>query len=381
MSVQSQPQSIARHLLVSEIRAISKMRLRDFKPMSEREWALCLALYASGQGATEDEQLRVRNTFLEYNDGPSRSRRDRAKTAPPRVGAPAELADERLRPPLASSAPDLVSDKTSPSEWLSHHVPSEQQSTKESSEDIWLRACSSKESSMTVQQALRSAAAKHRASSSTVRSEGLSELKHIASAFQGNVLKAATHACANYALQVLLEVAPVELIEFVPSACVNRGLDLCRHRIACRVMIRIVRHLLPNGSQAANQLVAELVAHSSRLSKHEYANYVMQALLDHGSNEHRREIVAGLSNGHGDELLRVALNRHGNCVIQRALRLCSAGITDGMVSELSYAGSILVQEPFGRYVARTVCSVLPSRDHRRQSLEYFLTWSGGVAMC
>lgn len=227
-----------------------------------------------------------------------------------------------------------------------------------------------------MQEALRTAAAKHQSSSSTVRSEGLSELKSIARAFQGNVLKAATHACANYALQVLLEVAPVELIEFVPSACLSRGLDLCRHRIACRVMIRIVRHLLPNGSRAANSLVAEVVAHSSRLSKHEYANYVMQALLDHGSNEHRRDIVAALSSGHGDELLRVALNRHGNCVIQKALRLCSAAMTDGMVSELSYVGSMLVQEPFGRYVARTVCSILPARDHRRQSLEYFLMWSG-----
>jgi hypothetical protein len=139
---------------------------------------------------------------------------------------------------------------------------------------------------------------------------------------------------------------------FVSSALLGRGVVLARHRMGCRVVVRVLRHQLPVGIPAACQLASEIATSANHLSKHEFGNYVVQEILEQGSDLQRRQIATKL--GSSSTLLSYAVSPHASCVVQKALKLCPPDLTGPMFARLNQSMRTLTKDKFGRHVAKTV---------------------------
>lgn len=244
---------------------------------------------------------------------------------------------------------------------------------RKSPEDVWVLACRSRGSSLSVQEAVHAAATSlNQATTEAAHSAALWELQLLLQAFHGREVEAATHPSANYALQVLLELAPPHLTEFIPTALLGRGVRTSMNRIGCRVVLRVFRHQLRAGSWAAAQLADEIAPSAAALSSHEFANYVIQELLEKGSPAQKNEITMSLSVGGSEALLRSAVSSHASCVLQKALKNCGADVKDAMITPL-LSDKIMVRtllaDKFGRHVAKAICGALRPCDSRRAWLE------------
>uniref|UniRef100_A0A7S1B179 PUM-HD domain-containing protein n=1 Tax=Noctiluca scintillans TaxID=2966 RepID=A0A7S1B179_NOCSC len=244
---------------------------------------------------------------------------------------------------------------------------------RKSPEDVWVLACRSRGSSLSVQEAVHAAATSlNQATTEAAHSAALWELQLLLQAFHGREVEAATHPSANYALQVLLELAPPHLTEFIPTALLGRGVRTSMNRIGCRVVLRVFRHQLRAGSWAAAQLADEIAPSAAALSSHEFANYVIQELLEKGSPAHKNEITMSLSVGGSEALLRSAVSSHASCVLQKALKNCGADVKDAMITPLisdKFMVRTLLADKFGRHVAKAICGALRPCDSRRAWLE------------
>lgn len=113
------------------------------------------------------------------------------------------------------------------------------------------------------------------------------------------------------------------------------------------------RHLSGNETTAA--LTREILLNSGDLCRHEFGNYVIQAILEHGSLEHQLQVVAGLEGRYG--LIGTATSRHGSVVVERALQHCQAEVGQVIVNEMlgsEEAVRCLIKSEFGCHVLKTV---------------------------
>lgn len=314
---------------------------------------------ASTEAPSEDEvdhemfgvaELRVRNTFLEYHVNRTRPRADSAPAWTGNLSCESDASCQETltqspRPSSASNAPSSSS-----------HV-------------AWSRASESKASSLSVQKAVRVAVSKLAAPSAATRAKGSSDLQFIIGGLRGNELKAARHSSANYVLQVLLELAQPAQTAFVAEAMLGHVVDLSRDNIGCRVVVKVLRHLLPAGIGAAVQLADEVASSACHLSNHKFGNYVVQELLEHGTTGHRLSIASALYRGsRGDALLENAMSPFATCVVQKAMVLCPADVAWAMICHLGQSSETLAKNKFGRYVLKTARRLLPAEDELRISL-------------
>jgi len=323
--------------------------------------------------ASEDEmdtgmaELRVRNTFFEFCFKPATKRR--ASTVPPRRR---ESPSRTCRPRISHSSSETTSKEVSEQSetlfrWREMQEPygdlenDGQTPVSEgllvdpvSSREVWSLSFGGRDTSLCVQNAARLAASKLHGTSEA-RSEGIRELQILLSGFQGHEMHAATHTSANYVLQLLLELAPPATTAFISSALLGRGVALAKHRTGCRVVVRVLRHQLPVGITAASQLANEIAESANHLSKHEFGNYVVQEVLEQGSDAQRRQIASKLCRS--NTLLSNALNPHASCVVQKVLKLCTSDVTGPMVARLNQSMRTLTKDKFGRHVAKTVASL------------------------
>uniref|UniRef100_A0A7S0ZZQ6 PUM-HD domain-containing protein n=1 Tax=Noctiluca scintillans TaxID=2966 RepID=A0A7S0ZZQ6_NOCSC len=324
----------------------------------------------STQASSEDEmdvgstELRVRNTFFEFRFKPTT--KPRASTLPPRRR---DSPSRACRPRLAHSSsetPTKEASEQSETQFrgrevqepygdleMNRQTPSQEglKVDSVSSREVWSLSFGGKDTSLCVQSAARLAASKLH-DTSEVRSEGLRELQILLSGLHGHEMHAATHTSANYVLQLLLELAPAAMTAFISSALLDRGVALAKHRTGCRVLVRVLRHQLPVGITAANQLANEIAESANHLSKHEFGNYVVQEVLEQGSDTQRHQIASKLCRS--NTLLSNAMNPHASCVVQKVLKLCTSEVTGPMVARLNQSMRTLTKDKFGRHVAKTV---------------------------
>jgi hypothetical protein len=124
----------------------------------------------------------------------------------------------------------------------------------------------------------------------------------LASSLRGQVLRAAKDPYANYLLARVIELVTPRspVAQFIIEELMGSAYDLACHRVGCRVLQRIIEHLLSNAS--ALELVQEAFVRMDELchTKREgtaveenkkYLSFVARHLLQHGLPEHSRRIV------------------------------------------------------------------------------------------
>lgn len=100
----------------------------------------------------------------------------------------------------------------------------------------------------------------------------------------------------NHVLQKCVETLPSVSIQFIVDEIladgVAGGLKAARHRFGCRVVLRILEQC----PAAQVQLITDAVADDAVfLSTHIYANFVVQAVIERGTEPQRQRLVQALT--------------------------------------------------------------------------------------
>jgi pumilio RNA-binding family len=173
--------------------------------------------------------------------------------------------------------------------------------------------------------------------------------------FRGHVRRAAQSKYANYVLQKILELMPVKRANFIIEELIGFSVEASRHPFGCRVLCRILEHVLTWEDDAIARLVDEILAHAEGLCSHEFGGFVIRHILEFGLPAHRRRVA---------KALRVNLTAHakdaqGSHVVESALRFCEADDQLAIVQQLLKHQDQLLSiatHKYGRHVAKTLLS-------------------------
>jgi len=238
--------------------------------------------------------------------------------------------------------------------------------------------------------ALRGSVVKHafsaegcRAVQQALQVADLETASELLAELHGHIRWAAVSPHGNYLVQKIVEVMPPSHGSFVVKELRGVAAELARHRYGCRIFCRLVEHSV--GSEDFTELVTELLADALGLSHHQFGHYVMQSVLEHGSQEHRKQLVAALCY----DVRKSAHHRWANHVIETALSYCAAEEQYSIALSLgtwdedaSDAMVSLAQTQFGSFVIKALIRVPgePGRaawahvQHARSQLE--VNWYG-----
>lgn len=140
----------------------------------------------------------------------------------------------------------------------------------------------------------------------------IEEIEQIASELRDHVVKVARCPHANHVLQRMITRLPAASLKFILDDLASRPhcvMQVSRHRYGCRIL----QHLL---KKQAHTLMADVVdallAQATNLSCHPFGTYVMQHLVQYGTEEQRykllrimeRECATFCNNPHGSGVIR-----------------------------------------------------------------------------
>lgn len=191
-------------------------------------------------------------------------------------------------------------------------------------------------------------------------------LEELVSELRGHVREAVPSPHANYVIQKVIEVMPMQQLGFILEELAGRGACTSRHRFGCRIMCRLFEHSARDPAMEA--LVDEILAEAGALCRHVFGHHVIHSVLEHGHARQQQYIAHVLR----QDLIRNATNRSASYVIEKALAHCATEDCQALVVELlANSGGVvsLAQSQYGCYVvksllrfpgeqSRTVCSQL-----------------------
>jgi len=131
--------------------------------------------------------------------------------------------------------------------------------------------------------------------------------------------EAVEHPQADFVLQTLIEAAPGPSCKFIIEECMDKAVDLAKHRYGCRIICRIAEHCL--GDDHAMLLIQRVLDDTqvvAGLCCHNFGHHVMQQVMEKGSPDHRKMIANVLST----DLIKMAQSRHASYIIEAAFEFC-----------------------------------------------------------
>merc|ERR1711920_696164 len=98
-----------------------------------------------------------------------------------------------------------------------------------------------------------------------------------------------------------------------------------QHRFGCRILQRLAEHCCSSPDTLA--LIWEILNDFGSLSCHDFGNYVIRSILEHGLDEHRHWIAVVLK----FYVFFYANNKFGSFVLNSALELCSKSDREDLI--------------------------------------------------
>jgi hypothetical protein len=98
---------------------------------------------------------------------------------------------------------------------------------------------------------------------------------------------------ANWVLATLVEVTPVSSLGHIVRRIVEQGpVNVAMHRFGCRLLERLIE----SGAEEdiMTDLVDPLICAAPGLAEHKNGNFVMQSLMEHGTENHRKGLLRNL---------------------------------------------------------------------------------------
>lgn len=190
----------------------------------------------------------------------------------------------------------------------------------------------------------------------------------LAQEMEGHIQEAIKCPHANHVVQKLLDNLPADRTTFVVRELLGAAGELSKHRYGCRVVSRAVKiHASSYSCAEVGTLIDELLPETAELSRHTFAHYVVEAMLDSGSADHTHEVACALR----VDLMRHAKNRSATYVVEKALFCCDAHDQEAIASELFGTAEALLElteNQFGCHLAK----VLPQLESQFQRAQKYL---------
>ncbi|KAG8929614.1 mRNA binding protein puf3 [Tulasnella sp. 418] len=171
-----------------------------------------------------------------------------------------------------------------------------------------------------------------------------------------HAIRCVKDANGNHVIQKLIECVPPERLTFVNSF---RGhvFELASHPYGCRVLQRCFEHLLDDQKRP---LLDELHRVSNNLAQDQFGNYVIQFVLEFGTELDRSRIIARLR-GH---MLTMARHKFASNVCEKALVTASSDERRHLIDEMMAVKSdglnpilVMMKDQFANYVLQRALTV------------------------
>mmetsp|Transcript_5713 Transcript_5713/g.21657 ORF Transcript_5713/g.21657 Transcript_5713/m.21657 type:complete len:640 (-) Transcript_5713:241-2160(-) len=190
---------------------------------------------------------------------------------------------------------------------------------------VWELACRDCESSLAVQKAMDILSSGLHASTRegdwNTYEQVLRDAQAMLGDLSGHVREALKHPHANHVMKHALETLPTELVGFVPFELVGHAVATSKHAFGCRAVLRIIPHC-GKGSWAsgcADVVMEEVLDKVGELSRDEFGQYVVEALLQHGSSTQRHRVAAAMV---GPRLAEMAKHKHASRLLGLVFQMC-----------------------------------------------------------
>jgi hypothetical protein len=157
-----------------------------------------------------------------------------------------------------------------------------------------------------------------------------SQRQALARELVGHVVEAVCSPHANFVIQELINVLSPSAVSFVAEELSTCAADAARHRFACRVLCRLVEHHSSTSANSTSVLIDKILLQVEKLMHHNFARHVLQLILEHGSDDHRRRIASAIRN----DIFRNAKSRYASYVVEEAIKRCSTVERDSLAAEL-----------------------------------------------
>merc|ERR1719198_2710526 len=176
----------------------------------------------------------------------------------------------------------------------------------------------------------------------------------LAQEMKGHIRDAIKCPHANHVVQKLLDNLPADRTTFVVGELLGVAVEFSKHRYGCRIVSRAVKiHAGSYSCPEVTTLINELLPETAEMSRHTFAHYVVEAILESGSTEHTHQVACALRM----ELMRHAKNRSATYVVEKALFCCDAHDQEAIASELfgnAEALLELTENQFGCHLAKVL---------------------------
>ncbi|RLM68986.1 hypothetical protein C2845_PM17G15260 [Panicum miliaceum] len=145
------------------------------------------------------------------------------------------------------------------------------------------------------------------------------------------VLRCVYDQFANHVIQKCIECVPPRDIMFIFRSFCGKAKDLSTNVYGCHVIQRVLAYC--DNPEIYDTLAVEIMESVNKLSKHEYANYVVQFLLEHGGQARRTMMVKKFAG----RVVSMSYHKYASNVIEACLsfgsredrRLITREIIDG----------------------------------------------------
>ncbi|CAK9085676.1 Pumilio homolog 5 (APUM-5) (AtPUM5) [Durusdinium trenchii] len=166
----------------------------------------------------------------------------------------------------------------------------------------------------------------------------------------GHVQEAAVSPHANYVIQKVVSTLTWATSSFVAKELLNSCARLARHRYACRIFCRLQEFC--GNRDLTLQLIDELLVEAEDLCRHNFGHHVVQSVLEHGHEKHRKVVATILRS----DLLSFAKHRNASYLVEKALSYCALEDQQALLAQLGRTEVIveLARSQFGCYVAKSL---------------------------
>ncbi|KAI5188715.1 pumilio RNA-binding family [Nematocida sp. AWRm77] len=180
--------------------------------------------------------------------------------------------------------------------------------------------------------------------------------KKVVEKIQGHVIDLVCDQNGNHVIQKCVECVDSAFIikEFEEDA-----VNLSKHRYGCRVIQRIFEN-----SSECFAAINKIISNAKSLVEDQYGNYVIQHILERGSEDHKKKIIASLS----DKIAEYSTHKFASNVMEKCVICGKPEDRKYMLSKLmscSSAENTLVRiscDKFGNYVVQRMIDVLNGKE-------------------
>lgn len=178
------------------------------------------------------------------------------------------------------------------------------------------------------------------------------KLKELADELQGHVLEASVNMHGNHVLQKAIDLlrpsdanymlqeltAGPKAKDFVKDGWYQpwSATQIARSKYGCRVLERVIEHFLPNHNSCI-EFLQPVIDDCQALCKDQYGNFIIQHLLEHGTDDHKNAIVQVVK----ADLKDFAVHQHACSVLDKALSYTN--LQNELAEEILNSNCLLVE--------------------------------------